>query len=41
MKRMATAVMALLLSAGNASALPFAESYVEYREEKPLYLQTV
>ena len=33
MKHMATAVMAVLLTAGNASALPCAESYVEYREK--------
>lgn len=33
MKRVTTALGALLLSAGNASALPCAESYVEYREK--------
>ena len=33
MRRVATALGALLLTAGNASALPCAESYVEYREK--------
>ena len=36
MKRVAMALGALLLTAGNASALPCAESYVEYREKMRL-----
>ena len=36
MKRITTVLGAVLLTAGNASALPCAESYVEYREKMRL-----
>ena len=36
MRRLVTALGAVLLTAGNASALPCAESYVEYREKMRL-----